>query len=67
MVRLLQSEKLTGSHQLVDFGWAPLWLFHTVTLLQEVIYLGQVDAWVGRHAVGSDLPQQDSEGWEIEE
>ena len=57
---------LTCSHELVDFGRTPLRLLHAVTLLQEVVHLGEVDARVGRHAVGRYLPEEHPERWRRE-
>lgn len=49
-------QQLTCSHEFIDFGWTSFWLLHTVTFLQEVVHLRQVDSRVWRHAIGGNFP-----------
>lgn len=58
---------LTGSHELIDFRRTALGLLHAVALLQQIVHLRQVDSWVWRHAICSNLPKQNSKCWKIGE
>lgn len=54
---------LTGCHELIDLLGAALWSVHAVVFLQQLVHLRQVNARVGGHAVGGDLPQQNAKCW----
>lgn len=50
------NQVLTCPHEFIDLWWASLGLFHAVALLQKVIDLRQINAWVWRHAIGGNFP-----------
>lgn len=55
--------KLTCPHELINLGWASLWLLHAIAFLQKIVDLRQINAWIWRHPIGSNFPEQNPKSY----
>lgn len=55
--------ELTCPHEFINLGWASLWLLHAITFLQKIVDLRQINAWVWRHPIGGNFPEQNPKSY----